>query len=53
MSNIDMQKKEVQLVFLGDMSVGKTAAIYTFCHEKFPKQYIPTIFDTYVKNITL
>jgi GTPase SAR1 family protein len=43
----------VKLVFLGDMKVGKTAAISTYVEEVFPSEHNPTIFDTYKKEINI
>jgi small GTP-binding protein len=46
-------KIDIKVVLLGDVSVGKTAAITTFVHETFTKEYTPTIFDTYNKDLSV
>ena len=45
----DMKK----LVVVGDGACGKTCLLVTFATGKFPEQYVPTIFETYMANLTL
>lgn len=46
--NVDMIKK---LVVVGDGACGKTCLLTTFSTNEFPEKYVPTIFDTYSKEI--
>eukprot|EP00008_Paramoeba_atlantica_P005777 CAMPEP_0201476508 /NCGR_PEP_ID=MMETSP0151_2-20130828/1704_1 /ASSEMBLY_ACC=CAM_ASM_000257 /TAXON_ID=200890 /ORGANISM="Paramoeba atlantica, Strain 621/1 / CCAP 1560/9" /LENGTH=198 /DNA_ID=CAMNT_0047856895 /DNA_START=145 /DNA_END=738 /DNA_ORIENTATION=+ len=43
----DKEVKEVKLVTVGDASVGKTSMLITFTSNKFPRDYVPTIFESY------
>ncbi|KAF7721030.1 GTP-binding protein Rho1 [Apophysomyces ossiformis] len=51
-----MGNKEIsrKVVIVGDGACGKTCLLTVFAHGEFPEgQYIPTIFDSFVKDITV
>ena len=43
----------IKLVTVGDGAVGKTCLLTTYCTERFPTDYVPTTFDSWVSNVTL
>ena len=42
--------KDVKIVLVGDDAVGKTSLAITYSTGKFPKDYIPTVTDTFEKT---
>jgi len=50
---IDEQKDEVKMLFLGDEGVGKTAAIKCYVENKSPGEQAPTVFDTYTMHTSV
>ncbi|KAJ3437867.1 hypothetical protein M0812_17042 [Anaeramoeba flamelloides] len=42
-----------KLVCVGDGATGKTCLLITFAKNKFPEQYVPTVFENYIADITV
>ncbi|KAI8972359.1 transforming protein RhoA-like protein [Pilobolus umbonatus] len=42
-----------KLVVVGDGYCGKTSLLHVYQLHNFPEDYVPTVFETYISNVTL
>ncbi len=47
---IDSSVNELKITCVGDGYVGKTCMLWSYVYRKFPKDYVPTVFETHASK---
>jgi len=43
--------RSIKLVVIGDGAIGKTCLLIVYANDRFPEEYVPTVFDNYVVSL--